>query len=641
MQKRRKHQFSFLFLIVAVQLCSSLLFVNSVLAKTLKNMSWLSEKNRSAPIHLEIDGEILDLDRDTEAIVSYYEKKLPDEFLLPDRRVGGREAPECAQDMKTNTYRLRRHDTKIELPEDLTWAENPFNDRNWQFKLHSWGFLDCLMKGYEASGDLWYLDRLKWFVEDWWEDNFVQKPPSKEFSWYDHSLPLRLGALIGIWEFVRRHEGLDEEFVKTSLRLVYWQGRILNEEASVRMDNHNHGLDQADYLLRAALIFPELEYSSRWRVDALARFKREIEFMMSSEGIQKENSPAYHMSYGASAFRRIQWFEHYIDKDISTSLSNLEDEALKFATVITQPNGYLPQIGDTGADVRLNISLPNLKTLSWFPHYQYVVSNGKSGIPPANHRFIFPETGYYIYRDRWDAPGENSATQLIMKCGFLAEGHRHDDDGNLLLYGLGEPWLTDGGQFAYEHNDVRSYMLSPYAHNVTIPVGVKTQKNLQKRLTVFADSWGISASSPTQLDSVSCSSHMYRGYVYTRSLDVTGPQRFKVTDRLIKNTRGANPTFMTQFRVPQDKTITLGAGRASVEIESPSGNKMIIRFSEKLIDRVEFFSGQSGDRLSVDTAGWREVMPVQTVSLWWAESVRISPVEFEFEIELLPKELGE
>ena len=599
-------------------------------SKSLQNRAWLSQENRDAPIALEIGGQTLDLDADLDEVVAYYQAKPADEFLLPQRPVRNKEASECARDLKNNIYRLRRKDPKVELPADLVWSENPFQDRNWEFWLHGWKFADCLMEGYEATGDVWYLDRLKWVVVDWWQDNFVADPPSEEFSWYDHTIPIRLERLTRIWEFVRRHQALDPEFVNSALRLAYWHGRILDEEKSLRIYRHNHGLDQADYLFRGSVIFPELEGADRWHRNALPRMKEEIEFMMSSEGIQKENSPGYHTGHGASAFWRLQWVEHYTGQALSPALAKLEDEALKFATVIAQPDGLLPQLGDTGAGGRLRISLPNLKNLSWYPHYEYVVSKGKRGRPPSALRFIFPESGYYIDRDRWDKPGENTATQLIFKCGFLAEGHRHDDDGHILLYGLGEAWLTDGGQYGYVRGPLRNYMRSPQAHNVTIPEGARTRRDLDERLTRFADSWGMRSTDPESLSSVTCSSHMYRDYLYTRKLELKAPRGFVITDRLVEQGADNSDSFVTQFRVPQDKSITVDEAVGKVDVVSPAGHhRMTIVFDPSAVKSVEISSGETEGRLSVDTVGWREVEPVQTIGLIWKESARGSSSSFE------------
>ena len=88
-------------------------------AKSLQNMEWLRQSNRKAPIYLVVGGRRLDLDADIAQIVAYYQEKPADEFLLPPRENAPVKEPECARDLKSNVYTLRRSDPKVELPADL------------------------------------------------------------------------------------------------------------------------------------------------------------------------------------------------------------------------------------------------------------------------------------------------------------------------------------------------------------------------------------------------------------------------------------------------------------------------------------------------------------------------------------------
>ncbi len=120
--------------------------------------------------------------------------------------------------------------------------------------------------------------------------------------------------------------------------------------------------------------------------------------------------------------------KHYTNETITKDSEELKDGGLKFLTLITKPNGILPVIGDTKRGRPVKAAYPGLKKLSWFPYYQYLVSGGNLREKPKETTMIFPDSGYYIYRDKWDQTGKNSATQIIFKCGFLAKGHRHNDD---------------------------------------------------------------------------------------------------------------------------------------------------------------------------------------------------------------------
>lgn len=580
-------------------------------AKTLSNKNWLQHSNLKQPIYLNIDGERLELRTNIGEVLSYYKNKPPDTVLLPDSTPPNEE-PQCSQDLKENIYQLRPFDPKIALPEDLAWSENPFEDRNWEFWFHNWKFSDCLMNGYRASGDIWYMERLKWLVQDWLRDNFTPNPPSEEFSWYDHTVPLRLRKLMTIWEFVRRFDALDTEFVDSVLRFVYWHGRILDEDEDLKVHNHNHGLDQADSLFLASAVFSELEQAENWRKNSLPRLQSELENLISAEGVVTENSPSYHVGHAASVFQRLARVAHYTGETLPGRLQSLENEVLKFATIIAQPDGFLPQIGDTQPNVRMRIFLPNLEKLPWYRHYQYVISGGTDGDQPDETRFIYPKTGYYIYRDKWDKPGQNTATQLILKCGFLAEGHRQDDDGNILLYGLGEPWLTDSGIFGYGSDRRRSYVRSYKGHNVTVPEGAETNRDIDQR-NIYKDSWGITSYDRETLSSLSCESHMYEAYVYRRNLKILAERSFRVSDTVFSQNGQFKEGIYTQFRIPDDKSIRVYPAEGIVRAIGKAGNTMEILYDSSVVESIDVIRGEDPMGLSIDTAGWRTTTPVKTV----------------------------
>ena len=129
--------------------------------------------------------------------------------------------------------------------------------------------------------------------------------------------------------------------------------------------HHNHGLDQAYYLFRAAVVFPEIECAGTWRENALPSLKRELEFTITDEGVQKENSPGYHQHTGAYVFRIMESIERRTNQVLSPRTRRLENEVLKFNVVVAQPDSILPEIGDTSPGTRLHSQLPNLKTLAW------------------------------------------------------------------------------------------------------------------------------------------------------------------------------------------------------------------------------------------------------------------------------------
>ena len=86
---------------------AAIIFLASVSAqaKSLRNLDWLQPENLQKAVYLNIDGERLELEQDIEKILSYYKRKAPDYFLLPNR-TQPEEEPQCAKDLKNNIYQL-------------------------------------------------------------------------------------------------------------------------------------------------------------------------------------------------------------------------------------------------------------------------------------------------------------------------------------------------------------------------------------------------------------------------------------------------------------------------------------------------------------------------------------------------------
>ncbi len=616
-----------------------LLFCYSTLyAEYLTNKNWVKKENLTSPISININGENLDLDRDIDKIVTYYNTKPFDYFFLPDKKKINNKEKECAGNIKKNIYLLRPGtDKPIELPSDLTWTEDPFNDRNWQFWFHNWKFTSCLLDGYTAFKDPWYLNRIKWLVIDWWRDNFKEEFPSGEFSWYDHTIPIRLHHMLEIFEFVRRNSALDVNFTKVALRSIYWHARILAEEKPLYIKNHNHGLDQSMKLLETSQLFPEFSLSKSWEKISRERLRNEINFALTSEGVHKENSPGYHGWVSVYCAKINDFSEHYMGAPITkTDSKRLQEGGLRYISTIARPDNTLPQLGDTSPGVDINIHFPLQKELSWYPYYQYIKSNGKIGKKPRETTAVFKKSGYYVYRDKWDNPNENSAIQLILKCGFLAKGHRHNDDGNILLYGLGEDWLIDAGTYGYEHNQYRSYVVSPSAHNISFPYNTKLShpgdskeiSSLEERFSKYKENWGIVESNNTH---AVCESHMFRGYTYKRTLEITGKHSFKVSDRLASGNNDSNDIHLTLFKVPDDKDIYINTDKRIVLILNDVKNAALKIHYINNFSEIKLFRGEKGDILSLETIGWLKMRPAKTIAFIG----RNTSYSADFELELI------
>lgn len=600
---------------LCVNLIINLSLSGNVHSKTIQNTNyWFGDKFKDQRIHLFINNKKYELKENITEITKYYTTK-----SLVIKKSGKRSNLSCAKKIKEGLYLVRPNEY-IKLPNNLDWSADPLNDRNWRFSYHSLKFMKCLHLDVDAFINApFFLKKIKSIILDWSNDNFTTDPPDDEFSWNDHTIALRLGVVLGFWETLRENDALDEEIVYSILRFIYWHTRILLEEKSIRYDYHNHGLDQAYNTFMSSVVLPELIYTQDAQNIALVRLKAEVEHMMVADGVHTENSLGYQMWVPQHVSNILQKVKYYLGIDLSDKLMNFENKALRFVTLLTQPNGFLPEIGDTLPGLRPKMKFNKIHDLSYFPYYLYAKTRGKKGKKPIETVSVWPESGYFSYRNKWDFPGQDTAFHLVMKCGFLANGHRHDDDGNLLLYSSGEPWFIDGGMYGYvgESEIERKYVRSPYAHNVSIPENVKVNRSLTQKNKKYKNTWGITAHDLGENKEVECSSHMYDGFLYKRKLTVNSDNTFNIRDDFkyegfsFLNLFKKND-YLTQFRFPDNKIIIIYNDR--VEVISNSGlKKLEILFDRNEVKNISVRRGKDHVRWSLKTKDWKEFEEVKTL----------------------------
>ncbi|MFC1734506.1 heparinase II/III family protein [Candidatus Hydrogenedentota bacterium] len=398
-------------------------------------------------------------------VLVYFQAKSDDEFLR--RGYQGKQSfselvgAEEITDGSTYTFSPFPSAT---LSQDLSWTENPLNNRSWQFSLHGFTWMDQLLAAHAEYGEDRFLDKAVALTLDWIEDN-TQESPACEMSWHDHATALRLDAMLFFWEYWRTQASDNREAARKLLRSIYEHGEVLLKP-SFYSKHTNHGFDQSYSLVLLSLVLPEFDRAATWRRVGEERLTDESLFAFTSEGIHKENSPAYHFLMTRRLLKTRRLFEGYGEKEATTS--NTFDKALHFAKFLRLPGGQLPLMGDTATNDKGHAFVPNWASKR--DEIMYSFSDGREGTAPKETCVVVPESGYAIFRDKWH-PRENfdDAIHFTLKMGSISSYHFHDDVLTFSLYGRGERWIVDGGLYKYQYDDpFRKYVEGRFAHNVVI-----------------------------------------------------------------------------------------------------------------------------------------------------------------------------
>ncbi|GAB3734877.1 hypothetical protein GCM10028862_18230 [Luteimonas pelagia] len=397
-------------------------------------------------------------------------------------------------------WRYRQEDDPRPLYEVPDWGAQ--EDGNWRWHHQSLALTGVYIRLHQERGDARAIPFLETLIDDWAENSDADPV----YGWRDHTAALRLKRLVRL--FGVAFELFSPAFRDRLLRLVDVHAQRLRGDLA--RSHHNHALDQIFALALAKRYFPFLDIPETELEERLAV---ERNHLLSAEGVVTENSPGYQSWIPA----RIVECERLLSGRIDEALLQQDRE---FTAWVARPDGTWPELGDTLPGKRIE------------------------PVPAARRGLrVFPHAGYAAYR--------SARTWLVAKCGFLANAHRHADDGTFLLAIDGEDVFIEAGMFGYARGWERDYARSADAHNLSVRTGSNViRSTTSRRWRRHAPRWGMT---PTA-DGVSCRSFMFDDATYVRDFSFSG-DRVRITDRF-----DAPGDVVTRFHVPPGLDVEPGDG---------------------------------------------------------------------------------
>lgn len=433
-----------------------------------------------ADVTLLIGEEVVGLVGGAERVEAYFRTAPPHDGMRRDTATWCWASSVAAARaiLDSSRYTFSKH-PEVELPGALSWSEDPFSSRSWQFNLHSLRPVEQLLGAYVETSEPAFLERAKELIESWIDHNVTLPPPS-DLSWHDHATAKRLTQMVLFWQH-RDRVTWNRPFLIKLLSSIHLHAEILSLE-SFYTHQHNHGLCQGVSLMQTAVAFPEFVRSGAWRDTGLRRFRDEIRSAFTEEGVHRENSPLYHRYV-------LRWIKAAESLDepgraspVDPNLHRLLDRAYRYILHVALPNGEFPLFGDSDTN----------QLAAWYPdsanprgrpfavpewvadreEIVYVLTRGRAGKRPSDAAAIacYPESGYAFFRSGWPAEEDyEDAIHLSFKAQCLSRAHRHADLLSFCLYGFGERWIVDSGPYGQgKDNPFRRYMRSALAHNVVL-----------------------------------------------------------------------------------------------------------------------------------------------------------------------------
>lgn len=454
-------------------------------------------------------------------------------YTFQQRSFTAEEYTRLADGILDNRYWLHDGWDEVKLPSDLTWKEDPFQNRSWQLYLHNMIFLEYLTEAYRHTQDDKYLEKGKALVVDWVSNNPYDEPAT-EMSWHDHGTAVRLMNFIRFFEVWRLSGDNDDDFAAVILGSIREHAdRLASKE--FYNPNNNHGIIQSKSLLQAGVLFPHFPESNEWIKLAQTRLTQQAEGDVAPDGVHKEHSPYYHL-FVLKSLLDIRDFEKAHDFSVGKTFDERIEKMVDVITYLFKPNQTMPILGDSANNIDLKE-----EELESFPEALYSFTQGKKGNKPAEVDQIYQAGGYAIFRSDWeDSDGFEDTVHLVFTNAFHSRAHKQADDLSFELYGYGQDWVVDSGKYNYKKDDpFRDYMMSVRAHNT---IGVDGEEP-DLSLANAAGSGIREGKTENGYAWVEGSHQLYDGVTITRRLVYLKPDIILVRDKI----RSDQPHRYTQY----------------------------------------------------------------------------------------------
>ena len=339
---------------------------------------------------------------------------------------------------------------EVTLPHDLTWAEDPLRDRNWRFDFHALRWVENLWAAWTSTNDQAYEDRYVELLQDWYDDNPVNDPPS-DFSWNDHAAAWRgVVYACALKRLIPRPDWLTAA--------AQLHGSMLADD-NFYVHHGNHALNQSIGLLELGCALPNLS----WRDLAASRMETLIRESVDSQGATNEQSDGYELyNYGnySLAAQRMQACGVTPSAEFMRRLNAMPH----FMAMAASPGGKTVMIGDTS-----DVPIPQVGEA------QYAATNGAQGTRPTA-LWMTCTAGYEFIHSGWGSPARQLDDESVVTARFGPGRayHGHNDAASVTLGSWGNRILIDpGGPHDFNSSSWETYFRSENAHNTVTVDGLK------------------------------------------------------------------------------------------------------------------------------------------------------------------------
>lgn len=350
--------------------------------------------------------------------------------------------------------------------------------------------LVALGRAYALTRDDRYTTSFIAQLVSWYEQN----PPRFGINWtIGMEAGIRTVNILAAFEFFRTSGELSDDAASLVLKILFAHGRFIraNLERS-RLGSSNHYLSNLIGLLAIGCAVPELRDADSWRRFAARELNREITRQIREDGVDHENSIAYHrlvleifalgfllqksaginppLEYVRRLRSMFEFNSHYLKPDGTAPMMGDSDDGrlLKFLERDPRDHSYLCSIGSAVLEESemKRAQKPDEEMLWWLGAEGLRTYESLTAGAMRLESKAFAVSQFYIQR-----AGDLYAAIDCSDHGLRGRGsHAHSDALSFELYANGRTFLRDPGTYTYSGSEARRNLFRSTAYHNTVRV---------------------------------------------------------------------------------------------------------------------------------------------------------------------------
>lgn len=527
------------------------------------------------------------------ALLTYYRNrktvKHPDFNVGDEARFRGKDIGKANQIKADNALEHKFQPQKgyayYDYGNDINWDFWPVKDNEVRWQLHRVTWWQPMGMAYRSSGDEKYAKEWIFQFRDWAKKNPLGKSKENDsFAWRPLEVSERTQSLPGTFNLFVGSPNFTPAFLLEFLNLF-------NQQTDYILKNYskegNHLLFEAQRVLGAGSIFPELKEAANWRKSGIEVLNREIKKQVYPDGMQWELSPTYHVAsidiflkaYNSAKLAGAE-------KEFPESYIKTVENMVVATANMSFPDYNNPMFGDSWPvekASRIKAFAAWSKTFPDNEEIKYFATDGASGALPNYLSHGLTTAGFYTFRNGWS----DKSTVMILKASPPGEFHAQPDNGTFELWIKGRNFTPDAGCYLYsgdaEVTKKRNWYRQTRVHSTL------TLDNQNMVITkAHQDKWETTPPQPSpggegegKLDILTYTNPSYADLNHQRSVLFINQKYFLIIDKAIGKATG---NLGVHFQLKEDSKPVFDQVKNKVYTTYNDGNNLL--FQSLNVDKV-------------------------------------------------------